>query len=44
VLFKITATGFQNIDFTGTLTDPDTIDGQLDGSGFNAFEITLHRD
>jgi hypothetical protein len=43
VSFAITASGFQNLTFTGSLTDPDTIDGHLDGSGFNAFLITLHR-
>lgn len=43
VVFAITATGSQGLTFSGTLTDPDTIDGQLDGSGFNAFLITLHR-
>jgi opacity protein-like surface antigen len=44
VTFAITAAGSQGLTFTGTLTDPDTIDGQLDGSGFNAFPLTLHRD
>jgi hypothetical protein len=44
VVFAITATGSQGLTFSGTLTDPDTIDGQLDGSGFSAFLITLHRD
>jgi len=44
VVFAITATGSQGLSFSGRLTDPDTIDGQLDGSGFNAFLITLHRD
>lgn len=44
VTFAITAAGSQGLTFSGTLTDPDTIDGQLDGSGFNAFLITLQRD
>ena len=44
IAFAITAAGSQGLNFSGTLTDPDTIDGQLDGSGFNAFFITLHRD
>jgi hypothetical protein len=44
VTFATRSAGSQGPTFSGTLTDPDTIDGQLDGSGFNAFLITLHRD
>jgi len=44
VVFAITAAGSKGLTFSGLLTDPDTINGQLDGSGFTAFRITLHRD
>jgi len=44
VSLKITASGFKNLNYTGSLIDANTIDGKLNGSGFPPdFPLTLNR-
>ncbi|MDH4130829.1 MAG: hypothetical protein OEV95_03380 [Gemmatimonadota bacterium] len=44
LLLTISGSGSPDIDYTATLTNPTTIDGKFNGSGFNDFPMTLHKD
>ncbi len=43
VALTLQATGFQDLNFQGQFTDDNTINGTLNGSGFNNFALTLRR-
>jgi len=43
VALTMSATGFQDLSFTGSLTSGTSMTGTLNGSGFNGFSITLNK-
>ncbi len=43
VSLELNATGLTSPAYTGRLTDDNTIEGQLNGSGFNGVALTLRR-
>lgn len=43
ISFTMTSTGFTDVNFSGSFTGDNTIQGSLNGSGFNSFALTLLR-
>ena len=43
VTLTLSSTGYYDVNFTGKFVDDDTVDGELNGSGFTNFNITLVR-
>jgi len=43
VSLTMSAQGYQDLNFTGSMASPTSMTGTLNGSGFNGFAITLHK-